>query len=62
MQYSPGVICPYYNGTYYTDAQGVVYYVLCGFDSLNAAGLDAYSKSSEAGNSMSCRDALLFLC
>ncbi|KAK6396279.1 hypothetical protein LTR65_009361 [Meristemomyces frigidus] len=45
LQASPNLLCPDYNGTYYTDPNGVVYYILCGFT--NHGGTTGYNS---AGN------------
>lgn len=52
VQASPNYLCPYYNGTYYTDASGGVYYILCGFKAngggtgYNAAGANQFNEPS----------------
>lgn len=47
LQSSPTLLCPYYNGQYYTDPSGVTYYIMCGY---SVANPHQYASGYSTGN------------
>ena len=57
VQSSPGTLCPFYDEQYFTDAQGITYFVQCGYQAATTAGAGVPQSTTSVQNIQSCLSA-----